>query len=317
MSYTYTEQKGDGATRTFPFGFAGEDKGYIRATDIVVETAVNGQEYQPAQGWSLTGTNQVTFLVAPAADLNIRIRRVVDKDKPFAKFDRSVTLDMLSLNNTFIQMLQVVQEIMDGFFPANFFFKGDINMGGHRVVNLGPALTGTDAINKNQLDVEAKRNDVQDQAIASLKSSLTAGTANRTVPWMYTAVGGETTINPPFVFDGCLVYIQGIHQFEEAGAYVVQNNQITFAEPLKAGWQVKVYLGSRMAPPVKDESTEYNIDVAAGVTTISLPDDGGRLRVYLDGLRQPLNTYSVAGRLLTFTESLPACTVTVEYTPIK
>lgn len=316
MSYTYTEQKGDGSARTFPFSFAGEDKGYIKATDILVETAVTGQDYQTTTGWSLSGTNQITFLTAPANGLNIRIRRVVDKTKPFAKFDRSVTLDMLSLNNTFVQTLQVIQEIMDGFFPANFFFKGNINLGGHRVVNMSPAVDNMDAINKGQFDVEVARNNRQDQDILTLFGSLTTGTAHRTVPWYYVATGGETKLTPPMQFTGAVLFINRLLQSELGGDYSIKGNEITLSNPLSAYDKVYALLGSRMAPPANDEYKEVTFAAKEGDTLFTLPEEGGRYAVYLDGLRQPLSAYTIVAKTLTFTEALPVCAVTVEYLPL-
>lgn len=317
MAYTYVERKGDGVSTSFNFAFAGEDKGYIRANDIVVETAVSGDDYKPATGWSLSGTNQITFLTPPAIDLNIRIRRVVDKNKPFAKFDRNVTLDMVSLNNSFIQNLQVVQEIMDGFLPDGFFYKGNLNLGGHRIVNMSPGVDPMDGVNMTQHNQVVAENIRQDKDIASIKSSLTSGVANRTVPWLYIAVGGETKLTPPFVFDGCLLFINGVLQFELDGAFTINSNSITLSEPLKAGTKVYVLLGSKIAPAILDEAKEVSFDVVKGATSVTLAEPFGRLKVFLDGLRQPIAAYVVTGQVITFTEPLPACRVTVEYTPPK
>lgn len=316
MSYTYTEQKGDGTARTFPFSFAGEDKGYIRATDIVVETAATGQDYQQTSGWTLSGTNQITFLVAPTSGLNIRIRRVVDKNKPFAKFDRSVTLDMLSLNNTFVQTLQVIQEIMDGFFPANFFFKGNINLGGHRIVNMSPAVDEMDAVNKGQLDAVIKKNEAQDAELISLRQYLTAGTSSNNIPWYYDATGGETSLTPPYSFDGCLVFIDGVLRMEQSGEYHVNGSTIVLSEPLPAGVKVLALLGSRIAVPVTGDEKEVSFDVVAGATSVTLPESAGRVEAFLDGLYQPIKDVQVINlKQVQFSEPLPQCTVTVKYHP--
>lgn len=315
MSYSYTERKGDGTARTFNFSFAGEDKGYIKATDIVVETSTT-DDYKPVTNWVLSGTNQITFDAAPAAGLNIRIRRVVDKEKPYAKFDRNVTLDMVSLNNSFIQMLQVIQEIMDGFIQEGFFYKNNLNMGGHRIINLAPGIDGTDAINKDQYDVVVNDNIRQDQEIDSIKEGLVSGVAHRTIPWYFRAKGGETKIIPPFQFDGCIIFIDGVAQFEQAGAYTLADSTITLAEPLERGQDVLVLLGSRLAPPINDVPfKELNVDVDAGTLSVPLTEGGADLDVKLDGLYQPVDSYTVSGRTITFSEPLPKCRVTVKYRP--
>lgn len=321
MSYSYTDRVGDGTTRTFSFGFTGEDKGYISANDIKVYTSTDGITYQIVSGYTLSGTNQITFLTAPADGLLLRIRRVVDRTKPYAKFDRSVTLDMLSLNNSFIQMLEVIHEILDGFYDDTFYFKQDINMGGHKLTNLGAGTNPSDAATFGQLsDIDLKHtqwNTAQDVQINGLRAAMSADTAHRTIPWLYTATGGETTISPPFVFTDAFVIIQGAFQFQLDGAYSIANNQITFPSPLQAGWKVLCLLGSRMATPVTGGQVDTaTIAANEGVTSIPLSFGVTSIvEVDLDGLTQTPSAYSLSvdKSTLNFTEALPACTVLIKY----
>lgn len=249
MAYSYTDQRGDGVTRSFNFGFVGEDKGYIRASDIQVWSSPDWRGWQQVSGWTLSGTNQITFLTPPANGTTIRIRRVVDKVKPFAKFDRSVTLDMQSLNNAFIQMLEVSHEIMDGFFPAGFFFKDDLNMGGNSITNMREGVNGTDAVNFDQLQVQKIRNDQQDQRLQAIESSMVDNVGTRTVPYYLVAVGGETRWQLPLPFQQAILYINGVFQNQNLGAFSVSGNGFNFAEPLQKGDEVYALLGSGVATP--------------------------------------------------------------------
>lgn len=311
MSFTFTEHRTDGTTTTFPFRFAGKDKGYLRSSDVVVYLKVGGV-WTEARNWSLSGTNQITFTTAPAesTDINLRIRRIVPKVDPYAEFARGVTLDMRSMNYAFIQNLQAVQEIMDGFFPSGFFYKEDLNMGFNKIVNLAPGNEPFDAVNYTQLyAVDQKHtlwNQQQDLVLEGLKSSLSSGTSHRTIPWLYVASGGEDFIQVPYIFTSALVFINGVLQFEIAGAIEIRNNGIQLAENLTKGDEVLVLVGSRIASP-EDGVAEINIQVGEGATVINLNVDFNLLTVFLDGLKQPITAYDVEGQTIKFKEPLPAC----------
>lgn len=318
MSYTFTEHTGTGSQVTFPFTFAGRDKGYLRASDITVEVQGTDGEWTATTGWSLNGTNQVTFLTAPALGLKLRIRRVVEKDYPYAEFDRGVTLDMRSLNNSFIHLLEISQELLDGFYPTGFFIKQNVSWGMNRIINLGDGKDPYDAVNKGQLDVvnntQTAWNTRQDLDIAGLKSAMTSGIAQRTIPWFFDAVGGETIINPPYLFDDALVFINGVLQHQLGGAFSITNSIINLAEPLEAGDQVYVLIGSRIATSAPGANISWSQAVPDGTTTVNVGQVPAIMSVYIDGLFQPKSSYSVLGTVITFTEALPACTVSAEFT---
>lgn len=312
MSFTFNEHRTDGVTTTFTFRFAGKDKGYLRASDVVVYLKVNG-EWQEARNWSLSGTNQITFSTAPAAstEINLRIRRIVPKTDPYAEFARGVTLDMRSLNYAFVQNLQVSQELMDGFFPEGFFYKENINMGFNKIVNLAPGSEPYDAVNYTQLyTVDQKHtlwNQNQDMQIEGLKSSLSSGTSHRTIPWGTTiTVSGQNVVNPPYLFDSALVFVNGLLKYEILGEVKIENSQITFKEDLSAGDEVLVLVGSRIASP-EDGVGEVSFDLGEGSTVVNLNVDFSLVTVYLDGLKQPIDAYVIEGQTIRFKEPVPAC----------
>lgn len=317
MSYSYTERTGNGTAVTFSFSFAGRDKGYIKSTDVYVELLINGAWVNQATGWSLSGTNQITFTTAPASGQQIRIRRVVDKEQPYAEFSRNVALDMNSLNNSFIHLLEISQELLDGFWPDGYFVKQNLNMGGFKITNLGDGTDAGDAVNKGQLDaVDQKHttwNQNQDIEIQGIKESLTSGTANRTIPWYTRATVGQTVFTPPFTFEGTLVFINGVFQSQLAGAYTVSGNTVTFSEALRGGELVYFMLGSTMAAPTPGFPLPYEAHVNAGQTSVVIATAFSSISdLYLDGLYQPPSVYSVSGNTVTFDEALPDCTLSAK-----
>lgn len=315
MSYTFTEHTANGTQTTFPFRFAGRDKGYLRASDILVEVRNDGV-WNTVSGWTLTGTNQITFNVPPAANTKLRIRRVVEKEEPYAEFDRGVTLDMKSLNNSFIHLLEVSQELLDGFYPDGYFVKQDVSWGGHKITDLADGTNPGDAVNKGQLDAIDKKhtdwNAKQGIEIAGLKAGMTSGIAHRTVPWYTIAQGGEISVKPPYEFQDALVFLNGVLQYQIVGAYSISNNTITFAEPLVAGTEVYVLVGSRVATSEPNIQLELNFDLVEGQQAVKVGSAFKYIEVYLDGLLQPKLAYQVDGDIVTFSERVPECRMTAK-----
>ena len=315
MSYTFTEHTAVAGQVTYTFRFAGRDKGYLRASDIIVEKFENNT-WVEIEGWQLTNTNQITFAQAPTAGLKFRIRRVVEKDYPYAEFDRGVALDMKSLNGSFVHILEITQEILDGFYPEGYFVKQDVNWGGHKITNLGDGTNPKDAVNKGQLDAVDKKhtdwNTQQDLEIAGIKKGLTSGVAHRTIPWYMVASGGEQIIRPPYTFDDAMVFINGVFQHELAGAVSVGHDAIALAEPLQAGDELYVLIGSRLTPPTTDDTILFTQQVSKGTQSLDLVTKFKRIDLYLDGLYQPNDTYSKNGSTVTFSEPLPECVVSAK-----
>lgn len=313
MSFTFTEHTANGTQVTFPFSFAGRDKGYIKASDIVVEQYLNAA-WNTISDWSLSGTNQITMITAPAVGTKLRIRRVVGKEQPYAEFSRGVALDMNSLNNSFIHLLEISQELLDGFYPEGYFIKQNINFGGNRITNLGDGVDKQDAVNKGQLDALDKKhsdwNTRQDVEIAGLKAGMGAGTAHRTIPWVSVSTEGQTHFAPPFSFEDALVYINGVLQYQLDGAFTITNSVIVLSEPLHGGDKVYALLGSRTAASASGFSLEWEKDIAEGTTSVDIGTAFKYMDVFLDGLLQPKSTYTVVGNVVFFTEALPACRMT-------
>lgn len=251
MSFTFDEKTTDGVTTVYSFSFAGADIGYISKSDIIVEVRADGQDLWDLLDvslWTLQGTNQIHLInaIASPSDLlpNLRVRRVVDKEQPYATFERGAMLDMASLNRSFIQIVESIQELLDGFYPDGFIMRQNLDMGGYKVINLGDGTDPKDAVNKSQLDPVIQVNDEQTARIEALEDSIDIVETVTMMPWYYKAIGGETLLVPPFAFTFAQVYINGIHQNNLDGAFTVGLNQITLAEPLQANDVIYAMLGT-------------------------------------------------------------------------
>ena len=104
-----------------------------------------------------------------------------------------------------------------------------------------------------------------------------------TISWSApVAVGGETTLSPPYSFNKATVMINGAAQDETRQAFAILNNQIVLSEPLEEGDEVQVILG-QTAPPgssewnliMSDFTAEHGqklwLDSRGGAFTITLP----------------------------------------------
>lgn len=259
MSYTFNSHLTTTSQLTYSFGFAGESAGYLSTDHIEVEVRASGDtEWTLLSGalWGLSGTNQITLLsgIATPEDgkNNLRIRRVVPKDKPYSVFVRGSMLDMANLDRSFIQVTQITQELLDGFLPSDFYYKQNINMDGHKLTNLGRGTQPTDSTRYDQLtEVDAKHTDWntdQDNQLRSLQAGIASNGTAAYVPYRFKATGGETTIAPPYVFSTARVQVNGVSQFEIDGAYTIANNIITLSFALRAGDVVRCEIGTGWNP---------------------------------------------------------------------
>lgn len=239
MSYTFTADVGDGVKTIFPFSFAGQDTGYLRVTDITVYVAGVSVPFTI----NLTDPNKVYLTTAPAIGAEVLIRRIMPKNVPYSDFARGNPFSQDTLNNTNLQQLYVVQELLDGFLPEGFYFKQDVNMGGHKLTDLGEGTQAGESIRYEQWKNH-------DDRLLSLEDSIIDETQLRTIPWPYVAVGGEVTLSPPYEFISTLLYINGIFQNKNLGAFTINpNSTITLPEPLVAGDEVYLLIGSGPAAP--------------------------------------------------------------------
>ncbi|QHJ81667.1 MAG: hypothetical protein [Caudoviricetes sp.] len=241
MSYTYSTAIGDGVTTTFPFSFAGQDNGYIATSNIHVYVAGTEVPFSILSN----DPNRVYLTTAPPIGAEVLIRRIMPKDIPYSDFSRGNPFSQDTLNNTNLQQLYIVQEIFDGYLPIGFFFRTDIDMGGHKFINLGDGVNPGDSVNFGQLSVEHDTNVEQDSRLDILEDALATTTIVNYVSQLFVStVGGETSINTTGGFHAGAVYHNGIFQHKAAGAYMQTGGVVTLAEPLVLGDEVYLILGS-------------------------------------------------------------------------
>lgn len=148
MAFSYVERSGDGVTKSFTFNFTGQDEGYISKEDIVVE--VDGV----STDFKLTGPNSLEVKPAPVAGSNnVLIRRVMPKDKTYADFRTGNNFGQEVLNNSFLQSLYIIQEVLDGWFPKGFVFQTPVEFGYDIELN-GHDINGANQVNTQNLKID-------------------------------------------------------------------------------------------------------------------------------------------------------------------
>lgn len=238
MNFSFTRDNGDGVKTVFTMSFAGQDEGYLSAANIHVY--VNGTEVPFTINPS--DPNKVYLSTAPASGADVLIRRIMPKNVPYSDFKNGNPFSQDTLNYTQLQQLYVTQELLDGFLPDGFYFKQDVNMGGHNIKNLGDAVDKDDAVKKSVTDSLSNR-------LSSLEDNLD-DLASRTAPWRMVASGGEVEISPPYHFTTALLFINGVTQtLGSEYAYTVSDSKIKLAEPLRAGDEVFALIGNYPAEP--------------------------------------------------------------------
>ena len=256
MNFSYTRDVGDGVKLVFTMSFAGQDEGYISTSNIHVY--VDGVEVPFTI--NVTDHNKVYLNSPPAVGADVLIRRIMPSEVPYSDFKNGNPFSQDTLNNTNLQQLYLVQELLDGFLPTGFYFKQDVNMGGNNVKNLGDAVDPDDAVKKEVTD------DL-DARVESLEGNF-SDVAISTIPWRYIASGGETTLFPPYTFTSALLYINGVTQtLGGTYAYSISTNRLLLSEPLVAGDEVFVLIGVNPAAPVDVISQDEALLLYASLVT--------------------------------------------------
>lgn len=289
MSYTYTINVGDGVQKDFAFSFAGQDTGYLAPSNIAVFVGGNLSSSYKVKP---SAPNTVTFDVAPPLGAEVLIRRIMPKQVPYADFSRGNPFNQDTLNNTNLQMLYLIQEIYDGYLPAGFYFRVDIDMRGRKLINIGDGVADGDSVNMGQFNKEVVRNNAQDGRLTALEDNLEAGSIVNYFAQVYTAVGGELSVNTTSNLLCVGLYIDGLFQHKIAGAYSQVGGVITFPEPLLAGCEVYMLLGTSLPSDSLYATLESVAALQAMVDTINsnYAEKGANSSITsLSGLTTPLS----------------------------
>ena len=228
---------------------------YFEQNDITVYR--NEAETPLVQGvdWQWNGAAAIIMLTGPEPVGNqILVFRNTDKERAFNIYDGGAPFSRTTLDENFKQLIYLAQEFTEGSGIAGLY--RNLNMHGNRVVKLGDPEGALDATNKKYVDrqdtfydnKQTTWNQTQDLAIASILAGLDIGKQIYTIPWTVVATGGETSLSPPFVFSSAWVWRNGVMQYP-GQAYDVIANVVHFAEPLDAGEDILIAIGSDIAPP--------------------------------------------------------------------
>jgi hypothetical protein len=106
---------------------------------------------QDTSTYSISSGN-VIFNTAPENTVYVRIRREVTNSATYSDFQRGNSFGEDALNNSFNQALYQVQQLADGFYPDDHYWKFDINAGARKLTNLKDGEDDQDAVTKKQLD---------------------------------------------------------------------------------------------------------------------------------------------------------------------
>jgi len=146
MGFSFSEDTGDGAKKTFAFSFIGPDNGYFDKGDIMVYID------EVLTSHTLTGPNQITLAIAPVAGAKVRIVRKPNLDEPYTDFTRGNAFGKTNVNRSFIQQLYVSHRSMDGFKEEGYYEKQDLSMGTkYKIRDLAPGVLYNDAATVGQL----------------------------------------------------------------------------------------------------------------------------------------------------------------------
>lgn len=254
MGFSFDEGKGDGATTVFPFQFTGEDPGYL--SEDQVHVYVDSTE---VFGFTFPTSNSVELLVAPsdpgAGNLNVLIRRIVDKQKPYSDYARGNIFTQDILNFTFRQQLYALHETLDGFLEEGFFIKSDWDLRDYKILNVGDGSDPTDGINKQQLD------DVYDELDGRVDSTELASAS---------AAAALISENASAASAAASLASKSASAISAAAALVSENNAATSAaEALATEGRIETEGDTQVARVISEGDTQVAVVIAQGVTEVA------------------------------------------------
>ena len=208
MGYSFQDHVNASPGQTaFTFGFTGrENEEYLRDSDIKVE--VDGVD----AAFTLTGSGSLNLTTPCEGGELVRIKRVMPDVEPYSDFSTGNNFSKKNVNNTNLQQLYLLHQLLDGFFASDFYLKSDLNLGdniitgwgegdfdlnGNRIKNLLPGVDAGDAVTVEQLAASS--------ALVSFKYTETLASAK-------TVIAVDFTIDASI--QNFLLFADGIPQFD-------------------------------------------------------------------------------------------------------
>lgn len=216
---------------------------------------------------------RVKLLVATTGFDRVEIRRFTSASERVVDFSDGSVLRANDLNVSQLQSAHIAEEARDAALLAMpEDDAGNLDARNRKIVRLAPGESGTDAVNKDQLDttlgeaggILSEVKDIQGDIADYLQNFADDTTMIRGVNWVYnegSAVGGETTFtidkDGP-VFAVPYIEINGSRQLRGwQFSYEPLTKRVTLAKPLVAGDFVVCNIA---------ESTVPVLDLLAGPT---------------------------------------------------
>ena len=184
MAVTQNQYTGNGSTVLFSFTFP-----YLASTDVKVK--VDGTD---TTAFTLANATTVQMNAAPANGAVVVVYRNTDNDNKKATFYPGSAIKAEDLNNDFDQILYVAQEVDNNALDAlgTSPMQANLNIGGHKLTNVGTPTAGTDAANKTYVD---------NQTASGIDSALAAGTdlskatSSGVTTFAHNVTGANQTVN--------------------------------------------------------------------------------------------------------------------------
>ena len=140
----------------------------------------------------------------------------------------------------------------------------DLDMNSKAIINVKTSSDKNSLVNKEYVD---DANKIQDERLELLEESFDVGSGTSSVSWTYIAVGGETSVNPPFHFNNVReLHVNGLLKTEHLDWSWTesQGQQINLSIPLNASDIVVVRVGGEsedLIPPDVTLEEIYGVPV--------------------------------------------------------
>lgn len=144
--------------------------------------------------WAWVGeTNQISFSPAVPNGVEVVVARRTDLADLYHVFSQGAQFTADTLDEGMYQILYIAQEATEGNLGGDFF--QDINMHGHRITNLAPAVGNTDAMQYGQfLDAVAPFANAAAASAVAADASADAALASETAAAVSAAAAATAAI---------------------------------------------------------------------------------------------------------------------------
>ena len=261
----------------------GSDVTFDTTSSIVdeknVQVYIDGV-YQSKDNYSTSGST-VTFSTAPPTGVSIELIHIVavTGQTSLDQFTGDASTTAFNLSQT-IDSENNVQIYIDGVYQS----KDNYTTSGKTLTfSTAPANnTAIEAVHIKAVDLSAMNSD------------------------QFTGDGSTTAFsltNTPSSEDKTLVFIQGVYQ--EKSGYSISGNTLTFTTAPPNGYTIEVTVYSKIT--IADNTVNIERFTGNGsdtdFTLTNAPSSSNNLDVYISGLYQEKNTYTLTGSTLTLTEA--------------